>query len=121
MQARARAATVALAAASAVTGCGGHPHAHAVTTPRARDLARLGADVRALRAAAAPIHGNTLLGTPRLRRATRRYVHDLETSSLDDRTRNRQIDFAVAAVAGSCDQCFQQLEAMRPIPALAGR
>jgi hypothetical protein len=25
------------------------------------------------------------------------------------------IDHAVGALAGTCDQCFQQLEAMRPI------
>ena len=29
------------------------------------------------------------------------------------------IDHAAAAVATSCDQCFQQLEAMRPIPQIA--
>jgi len=29
--------------------------------------------------------------------------------------KNRLIDHAVGALAGTCDQCFQQLEAIRPI------
>lgn len=113
--------------AVALAGCGGHgaPKVHQVSArtrdSRSRDIARLAADVEALRAAAAPIHGNTLMGSPRLQHLTARFLHDVNTSSLDDRTRNRQIDFAVAVVAGTCGQCFQQLEADRPIPAIAGQ
>ena len=74
-----------------------------------------------LRADAAKIHGNSTLGTPQIQRATSKYLHDLDTSSLDDLTKNRQIDFAAAAVTGSCDQCFEMVEAQRPIPALDGQ
>jgi hypothetical protein len=44
----------------------------------------------------------------------------LERSRLSPKARNREIDHAVAAVATSCDQCFQMLEAIRPIPQIAG-
>ena len=30
--------------------------------------------------------------------------------------KNRMIDHAAAALVGSCEQCFQALEAERPIP-----
>jgi hypothetical protein len=117
------AAAIVAVGALAVAGCGGQTSRgeQPAVSPRARSLAGLAADVRVLRAAAAQVNTNTLMGTPRLRRATTRYASDLERSSLDNLTRNRQLDFAAAAVAGVCDQCFEQLEAMRPIPALAGQ
>jgi hypothetical protein len=98
--------------------------AQAARTPKVRtlirDYKRLGADVRALRAEAAKVRRGTLLGTPALRRLTGRFIEDLETSHLSPKSRNRQIDHAAAAVATSCEQCFQQLEAIRPIPQIAG-
>ena len=49
--------------------------------------------------------------------------HQWETWSpwekLDPKMKNRMLDFAASAVAGSCDQCFQMLEAARPIPDIA--
>jgi len=33
--------------------------------------------------------------------------------------KNRMIDFAASAVAGSCEQCFQILEGAPPIPEIA--
>jgi hypothetical protein len=110
----------------ALAGCGGGSTAARHGPPRPetakqRRLARLASDVRLLRADAAGIHGNSTLGTPRIQRATSRYLHDLDTAKLDDLTKNRQIDFAAAAVAGVCDQCFEMVEADRPIPALAGQ
>lgn len=119
-------------------GCGGEKHAATVpvttTTSRTperaprtplvlaliRDYRRLGADVRAMRAAALKVHKQSLKGTPALRRATGRFIVDLEKSHLSPKARNRMIDHAAGAVATSCDQCFQQLEAMRPIPQIAG-
>ena len=60
-------------------------------------------------------HGS-LKGTPALRRLTGRFIDDYNGSSAIPRLRkNRMIDHAVGALAGMCDQCFQQLEAMRPI------
>jgi hypothetical protein len=113
-------------------GCGGEKHAQSIpsttspttTSPNVRALIHdykiLGADVRALRAAAAKVDKGTLLGTPELRRLNSRFIEDLESSHLSPKARNREIDHAAAAVATSCEQCFQQLEAIRPIPQIAG-
>jgi hypothetical protein len=73
-----------------------------------------------MRADAAKVDRGTLLGTPALRRDTGRFIDDLEGSHLSPKARNREIDHAAAAVAPSCEQCFQQLEAIRPIPQIAG-
>ena len=112
-------------------GCGGAKHASttpptttAVRTPQVRalirDYHRLGIDVARMRAEAAKVHKGTLLGTPGLRRTTSRFIEDLEASHLLPKARNREIDHAAAAVATTCEQCFQQLEAIRPIPQIAG-
>jgi hypothetical protein len=73
-----------------------------------------------MRAAAAKVHRSSLLGTPELRRTTSAFIEDLETSSLTLKGKNRMIDHAAAAVAPVCEQCFQMLEAVRPIPQIAG-
>jgi len=131
-----RSLAAGVAIAVLLAGCGGEKHAasvpsttaartaqHAPRTPLVialiRDYRRLGADVRAMRAAALKVHRGTLLGTPALRRATGSFIADLEKSHLSQKARNRMIDHAAGAVATSCDQCFQQLEAMRPIPQIA--
>ena len=85
-----------------------------------RDYKRLNADVRALRAEALNVKGTPLLGTPGLRRSTGRFIEDLQASILTPKQRNRMIDHAAGAVATSCEQCFQMLEAIRPIPQIAG-
>jgi hypothetical protein len=123
-----------LAFATLVAGCGGAKHAQstpststAVATTRSpkvralvRDYRRLWADIRELRAEAAKVRRGTLLGTPALRLATGRFIEDLERSHLSPKSRNRMIDHAAGAVATSCEQCFQMLEAIRPIPQIAG-
>ena len=114
-------------------GCGGSgdsgaqpttSHAQRASSAAARayrrDYKRLGADVQTLRAEAAKVHGQTLLGTRALRRATGKFIEDLQDSVLSPKARNRMIDHAAGAVATSCDQCFQMLEAVRPIPQIAG-
>ena len=73
-----------------------------------------------MRAAAAKVHRSSLLGTPGIRRTTAAFIEDLETSSLTLKGKNRMIDHAAAAVAPVCEQCFQMLEAVRPIPQIAG-
>ena len=117
-----------------VAGCGGSEHVARAPTTTAptttarsplvralvRDYRRLGIDVVRMRAEAAKVHRGTLLGTPGLRRTTARFIEDLEGSHLSAKARNREIDHAAAAVATSCEQCFQQLEAVRPIPQIAG-
>ena len=92
--------------------------ARATTTTQRKALVTLAHDIVAMRAASARAT-HTLKGTSATRRATARFITDLNRSGIDDLSKNRVIDHAAAAVAPTCDQCFQQLEAMRPIPAIA--
>jgi hypothetical protein len=75
-----------------------------------RALPRLRADIAAIRRA--PGHARTSV-------ATDAFIADLERSGLSLLTENRLIDFAAEASVGKCRDCFQALEAMRPIPSLA--
>jgi hypothetical protein len=117
-----------------LSGCGGSKQAEPLTPPATtttakvrtplvraliRDYKTLGTDVSEMRAAALKVHGQTLKGTPALRRTTGAFIEDLERSHLTLKAKNRMIDHAAGAVATSCDQCFQQLEAVRPIPQIA--
>jgi hypothetical protein len=70
-----------------------------------------------LRRMAAPLK-KSLMGTPALQHATDRFLTHLTTSKLDNYYQNRLIDKAASAVAFACEQCFQMLEASRPIPAM---
>lgn len=93
------------------------PAATTCTGPaQTRALARLQADVTALRRAAALPVLNSLQGNAAVNRATDRFLHDVQTAPVDPLIRNRMIDHAAAALVGSCQQCFQALEATRPIP-----
>jgi hypothetical protein len=123
---------VAVLIAVLAAGCGGGKHPVAVTTaptttqttrsnsPAARDYRQLYADVRDMRAEARKTSKTTLLGTRGLRTTTGAFLDDLATSALGPKARNRMIDHAAAAVATRCEQCFQMLEATRPIPEIAG-
>jgi hypothetical protein len=93
--------------------------ARATTAGQKHDLVELWADTGAMRKAAAKSSRSTLKGDPAVRHATSTFIDDLDRSSIDDLSKNRVIDHAAAAVATVCEQCFQQLEAMRPIPAIA--
>jgi PBP1b-binding outer membrane lipoprotein LpoB len=117
-----------LVAALFLSGCSGpwSSPSRPVTSPPAartaqqqRDLARLWTDVAAIKEAAAKVSHRTLMGTPELQRTTGAFLDRLDRSSLEPKMKNRMIDFAASAVAGSCDQCFQMLEAARPIPDIA--
>jgi hypothetical protein len=90
------------------------------TARQRRELAQLRADIRRIRAASAPLAHSSLMGSPALMAATSRFLDDEQRSALDNKTKNRLIDLAAGAVAGTCEQCFQQLEAVRPIPQIAG-
>jgi hypothetical protein len=80
-------------------------------TARARKrLPRLRADIAAIRRART--HAVTS-------RATDRFIADAERSGISLTTENRLIDLAISASVGKCEDCFQALEAMRPIPSLA--
>jgi hypothetical protein len=84
----------------------------------ARSLARLAADVRSLRKAADLPVPNKLTGNPTVSRLTDRFLHDLALSPVDEVSKNRLIDHAMGATVGACEQCFQALEAARPIPGI---
>jgi hypothetical protein len=47
--------------------------------------------------------------------ATDRFLNDVALAPIGNLRRNRLIDHAMGTLAGSCEQCFQALEAARPI------
>jgi hypothetical protein len=85
------------------------PRCYVDTARAKRSLPRLNADIARIRRART--HAQTSA-------ATDRFIDDLNVAKLSLKTKNRLIDFAIAASLGKCDDCFQALEAMRPIPAL---
>jgi hypothetical protein len=107
-------------AALCLTACGSGHHAAApppknrCVSPRA--IAKLDADIAAMRRAAALPTKNTLLGNPAINRATDRFLNDVSLAHITNLKRNRMIDHAAGTLAGACEQCFQALEAARPIP-----
>ncbi|HET7566858.1 MAG TPA: hypothetical protein VFJ91_02630 [Gaiellaceae bacterium] len=113
------------ALAVAIAGCGGGSHAAGTTVPdcvkkaRATAMARLNGDIAALRFAAKQPAKSRLLGGPAANHATDRFLLDLATAPITNLVRNRLIDHAASAIVGACQQCFQALEAERPIPAIA--
>src|SRR5437763_9938504 len=86
------------------------------TSPRARrNLALLASDIRAIRREAPHAKDGSRMGTPRLQLLTTRFLTDLKRSGVDILSQNRIIDHAAGAAAPVCDQCWQMLEAERPI------
>jgi hypothetical protein len=122
---------VALLADCGGGGGGGEPAAATTTAPptttvdkckgstsaavRARKIRRLSRDVARLRVLAAPIQKKTLDGTPALSAAVDRFLLDVADRDVPIHVRSRFIDRAAALVAPVCEQCFQALEASRPI------
>ena len=107
-----RALVLASCAVLCLAACGGaaKPKATAAkkhcVSPKA--IAKLNADIAALRRA----RGNTAATN----RTTDRFLLDVATAPITNLKRNRMIDHAVGALGGECEQCFQALEAARPIP-----
>jgi hypothetical protein len=114
-------------------GCGGSSERAATTTASehtttasarcrratARWTKRLRRDVAAIRGAARLRTNDTLKGNAAVNAATDRFMLDLAKAPVDLLVKNRFIDHAAAALVGSCQQCFQALEANRPIPAIS--
>ena len=113
----------------ALAGCGGGSTSRPAASPTlakscdtaaaARGRARLRRDVVAIRHAARLKTRDTLKGNPAVNVATDRFLLDMARAPIDLLEKNRFIDHAAGALAGSCEQCFQALEAERPIPAVA--
>ena len=102
-----------------LAGCGGTTK-HACKNPQEQKaVARLQADLTAIRKASKLPVKDSLKGGPEINRATDRFLLHVEVAPLDNLRRNRFIDHAAALLLGSCTQCFQALEAARPIPAIA--
>jgi hypothetical protein len=80
--------------------------------------AKLRADIAAMHRAAQLPTKNTLLGDPAINHATDRFLNDVEVLHVSNLDRNRMIDHAIGTLGGTCEQCFQALEAARPIPNL---
>jgi hypothetical protein len=138
-----RVAIVLVALAVLVAGCGASKHAAPraaarrtvannpfpqdpqilarTTSPRARrNLAVLASDIHAIKREAPHAKTGSRMGTPRLQRLTNHFLIDLKRSGVDIVSQNRIIDHAAGIAAPVCDQCWQMLEADRPIPAIAG-
>jgi hypothetical protein len=92
---------------------------HCVSPKAVRAIRKIRADTAAIRAAALLPTKSTLDGNAAVNRATDRFLLDVELAPLDNLTRNRLIDHAAAALVGSCEQCFQALEANRPVVTIA--
>jgi hypothetical protein len=91
------------------------------TSPRARrNLVVLASDIHAIKREAPHAKTGSRMGTPRLQRLTNHFLIDLKRSGVDIVSQNRIIDHAAGIAAPVCDQCWQMLEAERPIPAIAG-
>jgi hypothetical protein len=108
-----------------VAACGGARHAATTTAPpkptrcvSPKALAKLHRDVAALERAAALPTSSTLLGNAAINRATDRFLNDVSLAPITNLERNRMIDHAAGALGGACQQCFEALEAARPIPSL---
>ena len=82
-------------------------------------MARLELDLAAIKRAAALPATSTLKGNPAINRATDRFLLHVDTAPIDNLQRNRMIDHAAALLVGSCELCFQALEAERPLVNIA--
>jgi hypothetical protein len=102
-----------------LAGCGGGGTKACGSAKEQEALTRLGADLTALKRAAALPAPDTLKGNAAVNRATDRFLLDVQTAPIDNLKRNRMIDHAAALLVGSCEQCFQALEAQRPTVSIA--
>ncbi|MDP9260882.1 MAG: hypothetical protein M3O89_02795 [Actinomycetota bacterium] len=105
-----RALVLTSCAALCLAACGSSakPKAAAKQCVSPQAIAKLSADIAALRRA----RGNDAATN----RTTDRFLLDVATAPITNLKRNRMIDHAVGALGGECEQCFQALEAARPIP-----
>jgi hypothetical protein len=125
-------AVLAVAVAVLSAGCGGdtssggaassgpvqvpQPSSARLNGRQQRELAQLRADIARVRKASTTVTHRSLMGTPALMKATSVFLDHEEAATLPLKTKNRLIDLAAAPTVGTCDQCFQMLEANRPIP-----
>jgi len=78
-------------------------------------LTKLQSDIAAMRKAARLPTQNTLEGNHAVNVATDRFLNDVALAPVGNLKRNRLIDHAAGTLSGACEQCFQALEASRPV------
>jgi hypothetical protein len=115
-----RSLAVAACAALCLGACGSQTtHTSAppaeVCKKAAAAEAKLRADIAAMRKAARLPTTDRLQGNHAVNVATDRFLHDVALAPIGNLKRNRMIDHAAGTLAGACEQCFQALEAARPI------
>jgi hypothetical protein len=81
-------------------------------------LAKIHRDIAALEAAYRLPVKDKLLGNHAINVATDEFLNDEELAPISNLKRNRLIDLAMSAIGTHCQQCFQALEANRPIPSI---
>jgi hypothetical protein len=119
----ARAVVLLTCAALCLAACGSSKQAAAppekkqppaqCTSPAA--ITKLNKDIAAMRKAADLPTKDTLIGNKQINAATDKFLNDIALAKIDNKRRNRMIDHAAGALAGACEQCFQALEAGRPV------
>lgn len=101
-----------LAAVLLAAGCGGHPKTATkpcVSPKAARAIVRINRDIATIRRNASANH------VAAVSTATDTFMNDVFTAPISKLQQNRFIDHAAAALQGTCPDCFQALEANRPI------
>jgi hypothetical protein len=109
----------------AACGSSSHPvakpakHVHKkVCKSQVRALAKIHRDIAALAAAYKLPVKDELKGNHAINAATDRFLNDVQLAPISNLQRNRLTDLAMSAIGTHCQQCFQALEANRPIPAI---
>jgi len=110
-----------LAAVLALAACGSQAKHVAAPKPKpvcpkaVKALAQLQDDIAAMRRAARTPTTDRLQGNKAINVATDRFLNHVALAPIGNLKRNRMIDHAMGTLAGSCEQCFQALEAARPV------
>lgn len=125
-----RAAVLALLVTLTLAACGSHKSSPppATTTQSAAKakacknqavaLAKIHRDIAALQAAYKLPVKDKLLGNHAINVATDKFLNDVQLAPISNLKRNRLTDLAMSAIGTHCQQCFQALEANRPIPSI---
>jgi hypothetical protein len=90
-------------------------HCRGVEPKQLRERKLLERDLAAMRVAAEPLKKLTLMGSPAMQQTTGKFIDDVDRSSLPNLVKSRYYASAGAIVAGVCEQCFQMIEADRPV------
>lgn len=78
-------------------------------------LAKIHRDIAALKAAYKLPVKDELKGNPAINVATDKFLNDVALAPISNLQRNRLTDLAMSAIGTHCQQCFQALEANRPV------